>query len=217
MPGGLIPPVQEVSQHRDVDGQIRLLICTHSAYNNLVTTGMSKAFDFNQAAIDVLDALSAGTGNQAADVAKSDLLDYTFVSARPGRGQRVDPNNQNFKRVRATFNAVKKFAHFQGTFRPQVSVSISEVVVYCDYSRFDGHEDKDCSGVEKKRFACDPHVRLEVEMNEFYKDCKDEFGFETDVSRHVITDFLWKNVRAYSHRSGIYFELGLKILSDTNL
>ncbi|KAL9097562.1 MAG: hypothetical protein Q9165_000458 [Trypethelium subeluteriae] len=142
---------------------------------------VQEAFDFSQAAIDALDALGAGTGNQAADVAKSDLLDYIFVSARPGRGQRVDPNNQNFRRVRATFNAVKNFGQFQGTFRPEDGAAETDVVVYCDYSRFDNHEDKDCFGREKKGFACDPHIGALVKMDDDYKDCKYEFGIDTDT------------------------------------
>ena len=194
MLGRSIRPARKVTQYQRPDRQSKLLIPVRSEYNDLVTTGLAKAFDFNQAAIDALNALEAGVGNQPADVAKSELLDYIFASARPGQDQPVDPNNPNFKRVKGTFQAVKSLAPQTGTFYPQSGGTKPNVVTYCDFSRFSEWENKGCDGKPKPGYACDKHVELEWPMSNEYHNCK----YPKDPES-TDPDYIEPDVRNYPH------------------
>ncbi|KAL9075403.1 MAG: hypothetical protein Q9157_004048 [Trypethelium eluteriae] len=166
--------------------QASYFFCT--GYSDLVNTGLSRALDLDQAALDALEALGAGVGSQPADVAKSDLLDYIFVSTRPGAGQPVDPNNPNFSRVKRTFEAVKNL----NTPTSDPNRLDLDVKIYCDFSRF--HENESCKTddegkrIPKPGYACDDDIKIDVPMGDEYTECKKVFDINDPSTFEIGVD-----------------------------
>ncbi|KAL1963046.1 hypothetical protein VTN77DRAFT_8794 [Rasamsonia byssochlamydoides] len=143
-----------------VDAWILDSSCVTSKYNyqTLLVNGMTDAFDLARAALAAINALQAGTANEA----QRDLM---------------HPVTQ---RVIQVFQGVLAFDK-NGNGQPSTLAAGSrppsdDVVVYCDYSRF--IEGQTCSGVKDPTVACDRSIQKNIEMDDAYKSCKSNLSPE---------------------------------------
>ncbi|PLB50857.1 hypothetical protein P170DRAFT_474405 [Aspergillus steynii IBT 23096] len=137
--------------------------CDDLGYGDLVRRGMAKALDMAQAAQDTLQALKDGTHNEA----QMDLFEYMFSFAVEGNGNNRRLKMDEWERIVNTYTEVLKFAPVR---QPDEDIPTTEVVIYCDYSRY--IEGQSCSGKKKRNLACDKDTSLTNKINFVWRQCK---------------------------------------------
>lgn len=134
---------------------------------------MRDAFAYNQAAVDTLNYLAnTDPSNDPSYLAKIDLLQYMFKNTMSNPPTVVE-SDAMFQHVLSVFTAVQLFNQKgDGTYsvRPQGTLPSDDVIVYCDYSRF--QEGRQCDNRVNSSTACDRDTGLTVDMDKNYKGCK---------------------------------------------
>lgn len=125
---------------------------------------------------------SSPTPEQQAQI---DLLHYLFSDARI-----FDANDMVFQKLADTFKSILAFRgdrNGEPTPRPPGPfIPANFVVVYCNYKRFEEHQD--CDGNEKENKACDIDLWEVVDMDEDYLSCKAPYNADTtEVSRGAMS------------------------------
>ena len=138
-----------------------------------MVNGMKDAFVYSQAAIDALNSLAdTDPTHDPAYIAKLDLLQYLFLNTMK-HPPTVDGTDQVFQKVLDVFTQVQRFNHNGDgsyTVRPQGELPSDDVIVYCDYSRF--QEGRNCDGSLSSSMACDRDTGLAVDMDADYTGCQ---------------------------------------------
>lgn len=124
---------------------------------------MVRSFDLAQAAQDTLQALKDGTHSEA----QMDLFEYMFSAALEKIGDRRVIKTAEWERILYVYTEVLKFAPVR---QPNEDIPETDVVIYCDYSRY--IEGKSCSGKKKRGYACDKDTSLTNQMTFGWKQCK---------------------------------------------
>ncbi|CRG84227.1 hypothetical protein PISL3812_01541 [Talaromyces islandicus] len=142
-------------------------------YQTTIENGMKQAFIYNEAALEALNALSNQSNtDRATNVAQRDLFKYLFSVAMDNGN--IDPSYSKFKMLRSAFRAVKKFDRRGDGFSLPLTgnelLPTNDLIVYCDWSRFD--EGASCSGKKDPKVACDRDLQQDVAMGQLYKSCK---------------------------------------------
>lgn len=147
-----------------------------------MVNGMKDAFVYSQAAIDALNSLAdTDPTHDPAYIAKLDLLQYLFLNTMK-HPPTVDGTDQVFQKVLDVFTQVQRFNHNGDgsyTVRPQGELPSDDLIVYCDYSRF--QEGRACDGHRNPSQACDRDTGSTVNMDIGYKGCKENSLFEEMV------------------------------------
>jgi hypothetical protein len=140
----------------------------------MVRTAMSNAFKLADSAQAIWNHLNDETAAPAS-VAESDLLRYLFLEAIP-ENQRNNPNlnidvNESpaFGRIRDTLSQILIYDR-DPIVKPAPGLipfplSSNDVVVYCDFSRF--NTNRNCNGNVRPGWACDTDIQEEMFMGKF--------------------------------------------------
>lgn len=120
-------------------------------YSDLVTNSMKNAFDLAEAGLETLSITNVASGDQAKWQAQMDLISFLFPSALTNG--KIDWDNTDFQTLTTRFDKVIAYNKNPGgapQARPANILVLNnpDLVVYCDYSRF--NETQDCDGVKKK-------------------------------------------------------------------
>lgn len=132
-------------------------------YGDLVRGGMVRALDLAQTAQDTLQALKDGTYIEA----QMDLFEYMFSFAVERGGIERKIKAAEWEKILYVYTEVLNFAPVR---QPNDNIPETDVVIYCDYSRY--IEGQSCSGKKKRGFACDKDTSLNNEMTLGWKQCK---------------------------------------------
>ena len=141
-------------------------------YQSTVREGMINAFKLAGAGSDTLKQLSQSSSTPTW-IAQKDLLSFLFAETMTNGN--IDTNNARWTVAEDMFSSVLQYKTTTdgGAERNTMSyktLSVSDVIVYCDYSRFE--EDKDCNKDPKKGYTCDHSIGQDFQMNKIYSDCK---------------------------------------------
>jgi hypothetical protein len=145
-------------------------------YKAAVIEGMKGAFDLAHAASDLLVNIEENGLDEPLWNAQNNLLLYLFPKVLT-ESRRVAKETADFKRVAGTYESVLAFNTNAGN--PQApnpsdykTLGAADVVLFCDYSRFNGQENKRCDGTVETGTVCDPSVGNNYDIAGAYTDCQ---------------------------------------------
>lgn len=142
---------------------------------------MTNAFDLAEAASSALADIDTETANEA----QRDLLKYMFNRAV----EHPSSAPTHFSKVVKTYRAIldfKKSENGNPQHKPEGGLPPDDVIVYCDYSRFD--ENQNCDGNKQRGWACDRDTRVTKQMNGDYLGCQNTINTDTTAVYQLFTD-----------------------------